>query len=597
MIGTVWQILPYGVVSGQTRRSIMPEKTIQGHSINQYLRVLTASLVIVCVVNILLIIATIQTTRNERLERLESTIGIYLGDVATKFKAIDHFMDYSVVNESSLKEMAPIDPNANSVALIKPLNQFRQRVFDFQYNTGKAYQFFYYSPQTGYFTNVSSLQMGYDPYLKLKSALITGWATQTKIAEEPWRQVKIDGTYYLYHEVKYEGVVLFCTVKASALTHPIQTQYLANADLAYIRLNGHDLVNRQDPRYRRRNLSPNHFIHQNDDSQTLPFTFNVVVNRFGRTEQFTLIQLMLMTLTMIIGIAAMFGAFYLWRNFVVPLRTFSSTVTLLQQSPNTASIQNSRIKELENVNHQFHTLMQQVRSLKVSLYEKEIQQKKTQIQFMQLQVRPHFYLNILTTLYSMLQMNQTAHMGELILSATRYMRYLLNAGAELVPLSQEISHVNDYLNIQRIRYGNDVIQVVLDIAPQTKCYLVPPLMLQTFVENSVKYAVSFDRQTKIEITAKTIRNQYGDVLAIHIQDNGPGFPKDILDALTKSHLIALNEHHIGINNVINRLDLLFNQSYQLTIGNRPEGGAYIDLTLPVQQAVKKGELTDESTLS
>ncbi|WP_225046859.1 sensor histidine kinase [Lacticaseibacillus kribbianus] len=575
----------------------MRGKTSEGHSINRYLRVLIASLVVVCVLNVVLLVATINASRNERLQRLNSTIGIYMDDVATKFKAIDHFMDYSAVREPSLAEMTTIDPVADNVALGEPLDSIRRRVFDFQYSTGSDYQFFFYSPNTGYFTNLSTMTVSWDDYVQLRDSLITGWATKQKVIENPWNAARINGRYYLYHEVKYDSVVLFCAVRVSALTSPIQKSYLSKDDLAYVHLNGHDLVNRKDPRYVARGRTASKLIHRTDAYATLPFSLNVALNRFGRSEQFTLIQLVLMALTMGIAIVAMFGVFYLWRNFVVPLRAFSSTVTMLKDTDATPGLQNSHIKELENVNAQFHQLMNQVRSLKVSLYENEIQQKKTQIQFMQLQVRPHFYLNILTTLYSMQQMNQTAHMGELILAATRYMRYLLHAGAELVPLKQEVAHVNDYLKIQGIRYGKDVLQSTLTIAPAVAECLVPPLMLQTFVENAVKYAVSFDHPTLIAIDAREVVGRDSDVLAIHIQDNGDGFPQEILDALKNQHLIALSEQHIGINNVINRLDLLYNKSYRLDIGNRQNGGAYIDLTLPVQRVVKKGDLQDDRPLS
>ncbi|WP_179393982.1 sensor histidine kinase [Lacticaseibacillus absianus] len=569
----------------------------KGHSINRYLRVLIASLIVVCVLNILLIIATIRTSRTEQLQRLENTIGLYLDDVATKFKAIDHFMDYSVVHEPSLVAMTQIDPVADNVDLLAPLTDIRQRVFDFQYSTGKDYQFFYYSPDTDYFTNVSPLEISYDQYDQLKGRLIANWATKAKVLEEPWTAITIHAQRYLAHEVKYQNVVMFCVVKANALTAPLQKAYLSPHDLTYLTLNGQDLLDRTDARYKGRARTPARFIQRHDEADTLPFTLNVVLNRSSRTEQFTFIQLALMALMMLIAFVAMFGVFYLWRNFVVPLRAFASTVTLLQATPGATPLQNSRIQELESVNAQFHTLMEQVRTLKVSLYENEIQQKKTQIQFMQLQVRPHFYLNILTTLYSMLQMDQTKDMGALLLAASRYMRYLLHAGAELVPLHQEVAHVNEYLKIQRIRYGDDMLQADIQVAPNVAQCLVPPLMLQTFVENSVKYAVSFDHQTQIKIDAREIRAHNSDVLAIHIQDNGPGFPEEILAALRNDHLIALNEHHIGINNVINRLDLLFNKSYRLDLGNRHSGGAYIDLTLPVQRATERKGSDDESPIS
>ncbi|MFD1432159.1 sensor histidine kinase [Lacticaseibacillus yichunensis] len=173
------------------------------------------------------------------------------------------------------------------------------------------------------------------------------------------------------------------------------------------------------------------------------------------------------------------------------------------------------------------------------------------------------------------------------------MRYLLNAGDDLVPLAQEVEHAKEYLNIQRIRYGDDILQADFQIDARAADVLVPPLSIQTFVENTVKYAVSFDSKTLIKVTAAQTMSTEGEFLQLVISDNGPGYPPAILQAVADEHQIDLSEHHIGINNVIARLDLLYNHTYHLKLENLKNGGACTTLELPIQRAVK-GENRDES---
>ncbi|WP_164510203.1 sensor histidine kinase, partial [Lacticaseibacillus yichunensis] len=397
----------------------MTEQRQTGYSINRYIRFLMGGLLLLGVLNIVLLVVTVHYSRAERVRRLENTISIYLEDVSTRFKAIDHFMVYSTVNDPNLKKLAGLSPTTDIAAMIKPLDGFRQRVSDQQYSTGTAYQFYYFSSKTGYFTNVSPLQVDYEDYGKIQSQLVDGWATKTTIIAEPWKPIVVSGKYYLYHEVRYQDTVLFCVVAVSALTGPIQNDYLTPQDFAYLRLDGQDLIKGKHPALVK---SGTRYMKTTDRARTLPFSFNVQLDQYSQTEKFTVLQIILVILTTIIGGGAIFAVIYLWRNFAIPLREFSSAVKMMTADPDGPNLDASRIKELENVNEQFHTLMTQVRSLKLSLYENEIQQKKSQIQFMQLQIRPHFYLNILTTLFSMIQMNEMDHMSDLIMSATKYMR-------------------------------------------------------------------------------------------------------------------------------------------------------------------------------
>ena len=115
-----------------------------------------------------------------------------------------------------------------------------------------------------------------------------------------------------------------------------------------------------------------------------------------------------------------------------------------------------------------------------------------------------------------------------------------------------------------------------------------PILLQTFIENSIKHSVSSDTIVKIQLEAEWIYAN-GDPrgnMQIRITDTGHGFPADVLKDLNTSGMLAPVEgRRIGITNALNRLKLFYREGETaVTFSNLPSGGACVTLLLPAQPA-------------
>lgn len=162
---------------------------------------------------------------------------------------------------------------------------------------------------------------------------------------------------------------------------------------------------------------------------------------------------------------------------------------------------------------------------------------------------------------------------------SNYLRHLFQANQDFNRLADEIQHIRNYLEIQKIRYG-DSIHFDLDWDPGLKDAAIPPLLLQTFVENAIKHGFSFQDSFHIQLSIHKEANQQ---LAISLQDNGPGFSSVILqDLAEKKSLVTEDGHHIGLTNARERLDLLYPDHYTLQFSNGSQGGARIQLSLPYE---------------
>ncbi len=137
-------------------------------------------------------------------------------------------------------------------------------------------------------------------------------------------------------------------------------------------------------------------------------------------------------------------------------------------------------------------------------------------------VRPHFLFNALNSAIALIP-EDPKRAEDLLERLSALLRSSLDAQARLVPLGEELRVVTDYLEIERVRFG-DRLSYTIEVADELRALEVPAFAVQTLVENSVKYAVSPRKQgAHIEVRAR----RDGELIAIDITDDGPGFGSEI----------------------------------------------------------------------
>lgn len=237
------------------------------------------------------------------------------------------------------------------------------------------------------------------------------------------------------------------------------------------------------------------------------------------------------------------------------------------------------IREMRAVSESFNNMSERIETLTRDVYERTIQEQKTRLQYLQLQIKPHFILNTLNLIYSFAEIGRTDIIQKLTLSMVEYFRYNFVNTSDFVPLRGEVRHVENYLEIQEMRFpGAFCYQEEID--PTLLDMLVPPLILQTFVENSIKYAMDDERERQVKLCIGRDAQREGFV-NICISDNGEGYPDEVLDKFKNG--LPLSEDRkkrIGIQNVRKRLELLYGEKASIILLNLPAGGARTVLILP-----------------
>ena len=186
-----------------------------------------------------------------------------------------------------------------------------------------------------------------------------------------------------------------------------------------------------------------------------------------------------------------------------------------------------------------------------------------QLASLESRVNPHFFFNTLNSIAALTR-EDAARAERMTTQLASLMRSSLAADSTpLVTLEQESQHVRDYLEIEHVRFGNRLrfdIRITDDVRPA----LVPRLALQTIVENSVKYAVSTQREgAHIHVTAERLNGR----LHLAVTDDGPGFGGA---AIPDGHGLAL---------IRARLALLYDGNATLSVDSR-EGRTTVAMDLP-----------------
>ena len=153
----------------------------------------------------------------------------------------------------------------------------------------------------------------------------------------------------------------------------------------------------------------------------------------------------------------------------------------------------------------------------------------------------------------------------------------------LVPVKNELEHIKNYMEIQKMRYG-DTFSYEIHAEEGTENIRIPPILIQTFIENAIKHSNTFDDPIIIrtDIAWMTAGGNSHENIQIQVMDTGCGFSEDILQSLNSAiPLEPQNGHRIGITNAIQRLNLLYGQGEAvITFSNLPSGGACVTILLP-----------------
>lgn len=238
----------------------------------------------------------------------------------------------------------------------------------------------------------------------------------------------------------------------------------------------------------------------------------------------------------------------------------------------------------------FNAMLERIHNLKEQVTQEQEGKRKMELQALQAQINPHFLYN---TLDAIIWMAETDDKGIVPMTEAlaNFFRISLNKGKEFIRVSGEMSHVENYLVIQSMRYENKFTYQI-NMEKEAEDLLTIKLIIQPIVENCIYHGIKPKRGPgKIQIRA--FRD--GAYLMITVEDDGVGMSQEKCGQILKSDEAFENSSGsgIGIKNVNERIKLRFGKSYGLQYESRLGEGTRVTVTLPV---IETKEMTEENWL-
>lgn len=234
--------------------------------------------------------------------------------------------------------------------------------------------------------------------------------------------------------------------------------------------------------------------------------------------------------------------------------------------------------EFELLADEFNNMLDSLNSLMMENIELMDLNYASELKLLQSQFNPHFIFNVLETLkYSIIIAPNDCE--KIIISLSRLLRYSINSDGYKVRLEHDLAYIKDYLELNKFRF-RDKLSFDISIGSYSEKALIPKLLLQTIVENSIKYGYKNKDHLNVSITANLADNR----LILSVIDNGSGMTEKELQEVKKIIYSKNNtSNHIGLYNAYRRLTLLYNDNQNFMIDSTYGVGTTISIDIPFEE--------------
>lgn len=237
----------------------------------------------------------------------------------------------------------------------------------------------------------------------------------------------------------------------------------------------------------------------------------------------------------------------------------------------------------------FNKLMDEIINLKIRFYEKKLELSDAEQKYIRLQIRPHFFLNAMTTISSLSAKGQTEEIDSYIQALSKNIRYMFRAGLHTVSVKEEVQHVENYFKMQELRYPGCVFSYI-SMPEELESWKIPQMMIHTIVENEFKYGVTQDEPLMVLIKISKCVHNEEEMLLIEVEDDGRGYPAEVLEYINSSaSKYKYDGSRVGLWSIKRLLELMYDRPGLMKIANTEPHGAVSRMYIPQNSVHERGK--------
>ncbi|MBD8071145.1 sensor histidine kinase [Bacillus sp. PS06] len=232
--------------------------------------------------------------------------------------------------------------------------------------------------------------------------------------------------------------------------------------------------------------------------------------------------------------------------------------------------------EIGILHHDFQVMLEKIKSLISENYTKQLVIKEAEYKALQSQINPHFLYNTLDSINWLARSRKQHEISGLAEALGNMMRKIISKKEPMISIKEELEIVQSYITIQKFRYG-DRIHFTLDTHEDYEKIKIPKLTIQPMIENAIQHGLEeIIGECHISVKLEAIE----DELIIFIEDNGPGMEESKVKAILSGEVVSKKSSGIGLNNIRERIRLMFGEEYGIQIESVVSKGTKVIITLP-----------------
>lgn len=296
---------------------------------------------------------------------------------------------------------------------------------------------------------------------------------------------------------------------------------------------------------------------------------------FRNTIHIGFFMVMICTVTIFL---ILFGNIFISDRVTEPLRNLEESIRYLEEGHlEEEHIYIGGSHEIRHLGQTITLMVKRMKDLMDKMVREQEDKRKSELDALQSQINPHFLYNTLDSVVWMVECEQYREAISMVKALAKLFRISLSKGNSIITIEDELTHAQNYMSIQQMRYRNK-FYVKIDVEPTIRDCITIKLIVQPILENAIYHGMEF-MDGEGEITVHGYEKD-GDIY-IEVSDNGMGIPEETIESLLTDKSRARGKGSgIGLWNVNQRIALYFKGDYGLSIKSELDEGTTVTIHLP-----------------
>lgn len=288
-------------------------------------------------------------------------------------------------------------------------------------------------------------------------------------------------------------------------------------------------------------------------------------------------------LVCILFIVSMFLISYIFSQKITdPLKRLISQMKEVEEGNLDVTVEINTNREVHELGEGFNHMIYRVKNLMNEVVRTERNKNELELEVLHAQINPHFLYNTLNTIRWMAKLKGETKISDAIVALVKLLRISISVDKNMITVREEISYVENYLLIQRLRF-NQSFEIEYVIHPEIEDRMIPKLILQPIVENSLIYSIdeAEEEENKKPLKIRIFTEITDEKTAIVVEDNGIGIEEDKLGSILRGEKDVNKFSKVGLNNVNQRVKMYFGDTYGIKIQSKRGTGTRVEIPIPI----------------